>query len=142
MVTLAWTKVFCVYFNFQEGGLYSAEDADSLPSHESAEKLEGAFYVWTFSEIESLLSQPLSCKNDVLMSDLFCHHYNIRSNGNVDPSNVSRKTLVNIGTGTGFCIPNGVSSLRRSLDPEANGTLLSSWWNARQALTIFHMMTL
>src|SRR4029078_2712917 len=29
------------------GGFYSAEDADSLPQHDSTEKREGAFYVWS-----------------------------------------------------------------------------------------------
>ena len=33
-----------------EGGFFSAEDADSLPSHESTVKKEGAFYVWTATE--------------------------------------------------------------------------------------------
>jgi uncharacterized protein YyaL (SSP411 family) len=39
-----------------EGGFYSAEDADSLPSPNTSEKREGAFYVWTDSEISSVLS--------------------------------------------------------------------------------------
>ena len=39
-----------------EGGFYSAEDADSLPSPDSAEKKEGAFYVWTDSGINAVLS--------------------------------------------------------------------------------------
>ncbi|PYR94520.1 MAG: thioredoxin domain-containing protein [Acidobacteria bacterium] len=38
-----------------EGGFYSAEDADSLPSDGSGEKREGAFYVWTDEEIGTLL---------------------------------------------------------------------------------------
>ena len=37
------------------GGFYSAEDADSLPSHESGHKLEGAFCVWSWAEVERLL---------------------------------------------------------------------------------------
>ena len=37
-----------------EGGFYSAEDADSL---DGAEKVEGAFYVWTADEVASLLGQ-------------------------------------------------------------------------------------
>ena len=39
-----------------EGGFYSAEDADSLPSPTATEKKEGAFYVWTDSEINAVLS--------------------------------------------------------------------------------------
>ncbi len=42
-----------------EGGFYSAEDADSLPPEDAgnprAHKTEGAFYLWTQSELESLL---------------------------------------------------------------------------------------
>ena len=37
------------------GGFYSAEDADSLPNAESAQKLEGAFCVWSWAEVEDLL---------------------------------------------------------------------------------------
>jgi uncharacterized protein YyaL (SSP411 family) len=41
------------------GGFYSAEDADSTidPAHPH-EKGEGAFYVWTQAEIESIVGQP------------------------------------------------------------------------------------
>ncbi len=42
----------------EEGGFYSAEDADSLPPDASApdvEKAEGAFYLWTEDEIDALL---------------------------------------------------------------------------------------
>src|SRR6202048_2479209 len=39
-----------------EGGFYSAEDADSLPSADASEKKEGAFYVWTDSEIDAVLA--------------------------------------------------------------------------------------
>jgi uncharacterized protein YyaL (SSP411 family) len=35
-----------------DGGFFSAEDADSLPSHTSTHKEEGAFYVWTVQELE------------------------------------------------------------------------------------------
>jgi len=38
------------------GGFYAAEDADSLASAESKHKDEGAFYVWTESEIEAILT--------------------------------------------------------------------------------------
>ena len=37
------------------GGFYSAEDADSLPRADAKRKLEGAFYVWTQSEIIEVL---------------------------------------------------------------------------------------
>ena len=40
-----------------DGGFYSAEDADSLPpaDPEATEKTEGAFYLWTDTEIDRLL---------------------------------------------------------------------------------------
>ncbi|KAK7481023.1 hypothetical protein BaRGS_00027742 [Batillaria attramentaria] len=37
------------------GGFYSAEDADSFPTADAKEKKEGAFCVWTWSELHSLL---------------------------------------------------------------------------------------
>jgi uncharacterized protein YyaL (SSP411 family) len=43
----------------QEGGFFSAEDADSVPPEDAANsqahKMEGAFYLWTYSEFEALL---------------------------------------------------------------------------------------
>lgn len=38
-----------------EGGFFSAEDADSLPTPDAPEKLEGAFYTWTLDEVERRL---------------------------------------------------------------------------------------
>ncbi len=61
-----------------EGGFYSAEDADSLLSHDSSEHAEGAFFVWTEQEIEGLL-EPEAAR-------LFCGHYGVGAQGNVDPS--------------------------------------------------------
>ncbi|HUS05549.1 MAG TPA: thioredoxin domain-containing protein, partial [Bryobacteraceae bacterium] len=44
-----------------EGGFYSAEDADSVidPAN-PREKGEGAFYIWTRQELDSILGQPAS----------------------------------------------------------------------------------
>ncbi|MEI6323186.1 MAG: thioredoxin domain-containing protein [bacterium] len=61
-----------------EGGFYSAEDADSLLRHGSEEHAEGAFIVWTLEEIETVLETGDAA--------LFCEHYGVRSNGNVDPA--------------------------------------------------------
>lgn len=72
----------------QEGGFYSAEDADSLPTHEDEDKREGAFYVWTHEEIESLLSKVVSDKDGILLSDLFCYHFNVKVDGNVSRNEV------------------------------------------------------
>jgi uncharacterized protein YyaL (SSP411 family) len=59
-----------------EGGFYSAEDADSVidPAHPH-EKGEGAFYIWTKSEIDTLLGQTAS--------EWFCYRYGVEPNGNV-----------------------------------------------------------
>jgi uncharacterized protein len=39
-----------------EGGFFSAEDADSLPTAEADHKREGAFYVWTEEEVNQSLT--------------------------------------------------------------------------------------
>ncbi len=57
-----------------EGGFYSAEDADSSDPDRGNEKVEGAFYVWKKSEIDSLLTQG--------ESRVFCHHYSVAEEGN------------------------------------------------------------
>ncbi|MSO55330.1 MAG: thioredoxin domain-containing protein [Acidobacteria bacterium] len=60
-----------------EGGFHSAEDADSVPPEAAADphahKTEGAFYLWTQSELESLL------KDDC---EPFRHRFGIRPDGN------------------------------------------------------------
>ena len=58
------------------GAFYSAEDADSVidPAH-PAEKGEGAFYVWTRSEIEAVAGQPAA--------EWFCHRFGVEAVGNV-----------------------------------------------------------
>ena len=38
----------------ESGAFFSAEDADSLPTADSAHKKEGAFYVWTRDDIEKV----------------------------------------------------------------------------------------
>ena len=56
-----------------EGGFYSAEDADSIIEHGKAEHAEGAFYVWTQTEIGAALGQD---------ADVFNYHYGVEANGN------------------------------------------------------------
>jgi uncharacterized protein YyaL (SSP411 family) len=59
-----------------DGGFYSAEDADSVidPAHPE-EKGEGAFYIWTQSEIAAVAGQPAA--------EWFCHRYGVEAEGNV-----------------------------------------------------------
>jgi len=69
-----------------EGGFYSAEDADSHISHASAERAEGAFFVWTKEEIEAAL-EPADAA-------LFCEHFGMTATGNVDASSDPHGELV------------------------------------------------
>ncbi len=66
----------------KEGGFYSAEDADSFLEHGKPEHGEGAFYVWTKSEIEQLLGEDAA---------LFIRFYGVEADGNApagsDPMN-------------------------------------------------------
>ncbi len=75
-----------------EGGFYSAEDADSVPPElagsPSPNKQEGAFYVWTSEEIDTLLTET---------SDLIALRFDIRPEGNAphDPhGEFQRKNLL------------------------------------------------
>jgi uncharacterized protein YyaL (SSP411 family) len=59
-----------------EGGFYSAEDADSaIDGAHPEEKGEGAFYVWTQSEIEAVAGQPAA--------EWFCRRFGVEREGNV-----------------------------------------------------------
>jgi len=59
-----------------EGGFYSAEDADSvIDAAEPDVKREGAFYLWTRTEIESQLVRPAA--------EWLCHYYGVGDGGNV-----------------------------------------------------------
>ncbi|XP_001653842.3 spermatogenesis-associated protein 20 isoform X2 [Aedes aegypti] len=71
------------------GGFYSGEDADSLPTWESTDKIEGAFYAWTFAEVRDLLKANLDKFGDIGKVDpveVFTEHYDIQETGNVEPS--------------------------------------------------------
>ncbi|KAK9796268.1 hypothetical protein WJX73_009886 [Symbiochloris irregularis] len=62
----------------QNGGFFSAEDADSL--NPQGEKSEGAFYLWTEAEVDAVLGKGSDA------STLFKQHYYIKSAGNCDLS--------------------------------------------------------
>jgi uncharacterized protein len=59
----------------EQGGFFSAEDADSLLEHGRLEHSEGAFYVWTREEIASLL--------DPNEAAIFCRVFGVEPAGNV-----------------------------------------------------------
>uniref|UniRef100_A0ABM0LYJ4 Spermatogenesis-associated protein 20-like n=1 Tax=Saccoglossus kowalevskii TaxID=10224 RepID=A0ABM0LYJ4_SACKO len=67
----------------KSGGFYSAEDADSFPHECSEQKKEGAFCVWTCSEVEKALSEYIEGSESIKLSDVFCQHYGVSSGGNV-----------------------------------------------------------
>ncbi len=60
-----------------EGGFFSAEDADSVPPEDAADpnahKTEGAFYLWTQGELETLLKDDFQ---------VFRYRFGIRPDGN------------------------------------------------------------
>ena len=63
------------------GGFYSAEDADSPNPYRKGEKTEGAFYLWRLEEIERLLGKQ--------RTDLVAYIYGLEQKGNTldDPQN-------------------------------------------------------
>ncbi|KAJ0265006.1 Catalytic protein [Hirschfeldia incana] len=63
-----------------EGGIYSAEDADSFEFEGAKRKKEGAFYIWTNDEIDEVLGEN---------GDLFKEHYYVKKSGNCDLSSMS-----------------------------------------------------
>ncbi|XP_010522664.1 PREDICTED: spermatogenesis-associated protein 20 isoform X2 [Tarenaya hassleriana] len=63
-----------------EGGIFSAEDADSLEFEGAKRKKEGAFYIWTSQEIDDVLGENAS---------LFKEHFYVKKMGNCDLSNRS-----------------------------------------------------
>ena len=74
--------------HMQDGGFYSAEDADSFPEEGDQQKKEGAFCVWKDAEIRSILSEKLVSDSSKTLADLFCFHYGVKASGNVSPSQV------------------------------------------------------
>lgn len=58
-----------------EGGFFSAEDADSQRQDHPEENGEGAFYVWSKNELETILGPDRGA--------IFSHFYGVEENGNV-----------------------------------------------------------
>ncbi len=70
-----------------EGGFYSAEDADSLPSRDSHEKTEGAFYIWPEEEILKILG--------LKKGTVFNYYYGVNASGNAPPGSDPRGDFEN-----------------------------------------------
>ncbi|XP_024965667.1 spermatogenesis-associated protein 20 isoform X1 [Cynara cardunculus var. scolymus] len=62
------------------GEIFSAEDADSAESENSKKKKEGAFYVWTNSEVDDIVGDHATH---------FKEHYYVKKSGNCDLSQMS-----------------------------------------------------
>ncbi|ACF43415.1 thioredoxin domain-containing protein [Pelodictyon phaeoclathratiforme] len=60
-----------------QGGFYSAEDADTLLTHGSEQKQEGALYLWSADEIRETLA-------DEELATIFSFTYGIRDEGNAE----------------------------------------------------------
>jgi len=71
-----------------ENGFYSALDADS-------EGVEGKFYTWRKTEVDSVLQEH---------ADLFCRFYNIKEEGNWEEVNIPHTRI----TAEQFCAENGL----------------------------------
>ena len=74
------------------GGWFSGEDADSHPSKSVTSsqepKKEGAFYVWTLKEIQSLFGNETH-------ATILARHFGVKSNGNVPPEHDVADELLN-----------------------------------------------
>ncbi|KAL0841361.1 hypothetical protein ABMA28_015060 [Loxostege sticticalis] len=67
----------------ESGGYYSAEDADSYPTFGAPHKKEGAFCVWEFQEIKSLLGSRNI--NSTPYLEVFCDYFGVEEGGNISP---------------------------------------------------------
>jgi uncharacterized protein YyaL (SSP411 family) len=69
------------------GGFFSAEDADSLYRPADKEKREGAFYVWTLKEFQTILGDR--------DAPILAKYYNVHDEGNVSPEHDAHDELIN-----------------------------------------------
>lgn len=44
--------------------------------------------MWTYDEVSQILNKPLAGKDGVTEADVFCFHFNVQKDGNVDPLKV------------------------------------------------------
>jgi uncharacterized protein YyaL (SSP411 family) len=97
------------------GSFYSAEDADSLPDAATAEKREGAFYVWTDAEIGQLLEAD---------AEIVRARFGVQSGGNApqDPQGefqgqnilYTARSLEDVAASTGKSIDDVMAALGRA----------------------------
>lgn len=77
----------------KSGGFYAAEDADSLPYHDSTKKMEGAFCVWEKEEIKDILGEKKI--GSAKLVDVFNDYFDVEENGNVSRSSDPHGELKN-----------------------------------------------
>ncbi|KOB74045.1 Uncharacterized protein OBRU01_09644, partial [Operophtera brumata] len=63
------------YLRHKSGGFYSAEDADSYPYAGASEKKEGAFCIWEYDELKTLLEGKKI--NDIPYLDVFADFFSV-----------------------------------------------------------------
>ncbi|ALC42545.1 CG8613 [Drosophila busckii] len=71
------------------GGFYAGEDADSLPTHEDTVKVEGAFYAWTWQEVEAAFKSESARFGELSAErafEIYAYHYDFKPAGNVPPA--------------------------------------------------------
>ncbi len=109
-----------------EGGFYSSLDADS-------EGVEGKFYVWSASEVDSLIS-------DKKQAELFKDYYDVSQKGNFEHTNILnvRKSLKLVAADHDMSVENAQSSIDNSkallmkerekrVRPGLDDKVLTSW---------------
>ncbi|KAH8401146.1 hypothetical protein KR009_003199, partial [Drosophila setifemur] len=68
------------------GGFFAGEDADSLPTHDDTVKVEGAFYAWTWEEIQAAFKAKPQRFGDITPErafEIYGFHYGLKPQGNV-----------------------------------------------------------
>ncbi|KAH8306033.1 hypothetical protein KR018_012586, partial [Drosophila ironensis] len=68
------------------GGFYAGEDADSLPTHQDTVKKEGAFYAWSWEEVQEAFKAQSQRFGEVTPErafEVYTFHYGLKPQGNV-----------------------------------------------------------
>ncbi|KUI52583.1 Spermatogenesis-associated protein 20 [Cytospora mali] len=87
------------------GGIHASEDADSAPTSHDNEKREGAFYVWEYEEMNSILNED--------EMRVCSRYWGVKSGGNVDKQHDIQGELEGKNT---LCVQNTSDKLAKSLD--------------------------
>ncbi len=101
------------------GGFLSAEDADSQATADSAERVEGAFYVWTQADLNRVLGAD--------DAPLFDWYYGVEKDGNVPAQSDARGELrgQNVLDATGRTPDEAAAKFKRPVE-QVNASLAAS----------------